>query len=130
MRRPRISPVWLVIVGILSVQFGAGVAKTLFDEVAPTTIVWLRLATSALLLLALARPALRGRTRADWLVVVGFGLVLGLMNWSIYQSFARIPIGLAVTLEFVGACLSEECGHRKGTSWVGQFAAQSRQMSI
>jgi len=120
-RRPKISPVWLVILGILSVQFGAGVAKTLFDEVAPTTIVWLRLATSALLLLAIARPALRGRTRADWLVVVGFGLVLGLMNWSIYQSFARIPIGLAVTLEFVGPLTLAVLGSRRVRDllWVG-----------
>ena len=58
----RLSPIWLVLVGILSVQLGAGIAKTLFDEVAPTTIVWLRLVTSALVLLAIARPALRGRS--------------------------------------------------------------------
>ena len=43
----RLSPIWLVVVGILSVQFGAGIAKSLFDEVEPTTIVWLRLVTSA-----------------------------------------------------------------------------------
>ena len=77
MRTSRLSPIWLVLVGILSVQFGAGIAKTLFDEVAPTTIVWLRLATSAVVLLAIARPALRGRTRQDWLVVLAFGLILG-----------------------------------------------------
>jgi inner membrane transporter RhtA len=109
----RVSPIWLVLVGILSVQFGAGVAKTLFDEVAPTTIVWLRLVTSAIVLLAIARPALRGRTGRDWLVVVAFGLVLGLMNWSIYQSFARIPIGLAVTIEFVGPLTLAVLGSRK-----------------
>ena len=109
----RVSPIWLVLLGILSVQFGAGVAKTLFDEVAPTTIVWLRLAASALVLLAIARPALRGRTREDWLVVLGFGLTLGLMNWSIYQSFARIPIGLAVTIEFVGPLTLAVLGSRR-----------------
>jgi inner membrane transporter RhtA len=120
-RTARVSPVWLVIGGILSVQFGAGIAKTLFDEVAPTTIVWLRLATSAVVLLAIARPALRGRTRRDWLVVVTFGLILGLMNWSIYQSFARIPIGLAVTLEFVGPLTLAVLGSRRARDliWVG-----------
>ena len=61
-RLARLSPVWLVLGGILSVQFGAGVAKTLFDEVSPTTIVWLRLLTSAVVLAAIARPGLRGRT--------------------------------------------------------------------
>jgi inner membrane transporter RhtA len=117
----RVSPVWLVLLGILSVQFGAAVAKTLFDEVTPTTIVWLRLVTSAVVLLAIARPAMRGRTGRDWLVVVAFGLVLGLMNWSIYQSFARIPIGLAVTLEFVGPLTLAVLGsHRlRDLVWVG-----------
>ena len=109
----RVSPIWLVLVGILSVQFGAGVAKTIFDEVAPTTVVWLRLLTSAAVLMLIARPALRGRSRRDWLVAVGFGLTLGLMNWSIYQSFARIPIGLAVTIEFVGPLTLAVIGSRR-----------------
>ena len=115
------SPVWLVLIGILSVQFGAGVAKSLFDEVAPTTIVWLRLATSALILVAVARPVLRGRTRADWLVVVAFGVALGTMNWAIYQAFARIPLGVAVTLEFVGPLTLAVLGsHRlRDLLWVG-----------
>lgn len=98
----RLSPVWLVLLGICSLQFGAGVAKSLFGEIGPTAMVWLRLASSALILLAIARPHLRARTRADWLVVLGFGTTLGLMNWSIYQSFSRIPLGIAVTIEFLG----------------------------
>ncbi len=118
MRTARVSPVWLVLGGILSVQFGAGIAKTLFDEVAPTTIVWLRLATSAVVLLAVARPVLRGRTGRDWLVVLAFGVILGLMNWSIYQSFARIPIGLAVTLEFVGPLTLAVLGSRRARDLV------------
>ncbi len=121
MRVSPISPIWLVLLGILSVQFGAGFAKTVFDEVSPTTIVWLRLVTSALVLLAIARPALRGRTRQDWLVVLAFGLALGLMNWSIYQAFARIPIGLAVTIEFVGPLTLAVLGSRRlrDLLWIG-----------
>jgi inner membrane transporter RhtA len=69
-------------------------------------------------LLAVARPALRGRSSRDWLVVVAFGLVLGLMNWSIYQSFARIPIGLAVTLEFVGPLTLAVLGSRRARDLV------------
>ena len=117
----RASPVWLVLAGILSVQFGASVAKSLFDEVSPTTIVWLRLAASALVLMAIARPRMRGRTRDDWLVVLAFGLVLGLMNWAFYQSMARIPIGLAVTIEFVGPLSLAVLGSRRlrDLLWVG-----------
>ena len=107
------SPVWLVLVGILSVQFGAGIAKSLFDEVAPTTIVWLRLATSAIVLVLVARPRLRGRTGSDWLVVLAFGVALGTMNWAIYQAFARIPLGVAVTLEFVGPLMLAVLGSRR-----------------
>jgi inner membrane transporter RhtA len=120
-----VSPVWLVLIGILSVQFGAGVAKTLFDEASPTTVVWLRLATSAVVLLVVARPVLRGRTRADWSVVLAFGLSLGVMNWAIYQSFQRIPIGLAVTFEFVGPLALAVVGSRRVRDllWVALAAA-------
>src|SRR5690606_13877449 len=83
-------------------QFGAAIAKGLFDRIEPTGMVLLRLVASAVVLLVVARPSVRGRSRTDWLVVAGFGLSLGLMNWAIYQSFARIPLGLAVTIEFIG----------------------------
>ena len=118
-------PVWLVLVGIASVQFGAGLAKTLFDEVSATTVVWLRLVASALILLAIARPVLRGRSRQDWIVMLGFGLSLGVMNWSIYQAFARIPLGLAVTIEFVGPLALAVLGSRRPRDllWVVLAAA-------
>jgi inner membrane transporter RhtA len=110
---PRFSPVWLVLLGIASVQLGAAVAKDLFDLISPTGMVWLRLVTSALVLALLARPRLRGRTAGDWWVVVGFGVSLGVMNWAIYQSFARIPLGIAVTIEFVGPLTLAVLGSRR-----------------
>ena len=114
-------PVILVLIGIVSVQVGASIAKRLFDEVSPTGLVWLRLTASLLVLLALARPRLRGRTRDDWAVAVGFGLSLATMNWAIYQSFARIPLGVAVTLEFTGPLLVAVLGSRRARdlAWVG-----------
>lgn len=120
----RLSPVWLVLVGILSVQFGAGVAKALFDEVEPTVMVWLRLATSVVVLGLVARPTLGGRSRGDWLVVLAFGLSLGTMNWAIYQAFARIPLGLAVTIEFVGPLTLAVIGSRRPRDllWAGLAA--------
>jgi inner membrane transporter RhtA len=116
--------VWLVLVGIASVQLGAAVAKDLFGTISPTAMVWLRLVTSALVLAAIARPALRGRSRQDWLVVVGFGVSLGVMNWAIYQSFARIPLGLAVTIEFIGPLSLAVLGSRRARDllWVALAA--------
>lgn len=121
MTQPRISPIWLVLTGILSVQFGAAVAKDIFDLAEPTLIVWLRLTTSAVVFLLIARPDIRGKSRADWLPAIAFGLVLGLMNWSFYQSFARIPLGLAVTIEFVGPLTLAVIGSRRARDflWIG-----------
>ena len=123
MQRP--SPIVLVLIGIASVQLGAGVAKSLFDEVSPTVIVWLRLVTSAAILAAYARPRLRRRTSHDWLVVLGFGASLGLMNLAIYQSFARIPLGIAVTIEFIGPLTLAVLGSRRARDliWVTLAAA-------
>lgn len=119
-----LESVVLVLVGIASVQLGAGIAKTLFDEIPPSGIVWLRLATSTLVLLVWARPRLRGRDRLDWLTVLGFGICLGTMNWAIYQSFSRIPIGIAVTIEFVGPLLIAAFGFRRprDLAWVALAA--------
>ena len=116
--------VWLVLIGIVSVQAGAAIAKDLFGTVSPTSMVFLRLATSTLVLLAVARPSWRGRSRTDWLVVAGFGASLGLMNWAIYQSFARIPLGIAVTIEFVGPLTLAVLGSRRARDlvWVGLAA--------
>jgi len=116
----RIPAVWLVIAGIVSVQVGATIAKGLFDLVPPTAMVWLRLITSALILLLVARPRLTGHSGRDWLIVLGFGVSLLVMNWAIYQSFARIPLGIAVTIEFLGPLTVAVIGSRRLTDliWV------------
>ena len=118
--RAALGPVGLVLVGILSVQLGAAIAKGLFGEISPTAMVWLRLVTSALVLAAIARPRLTGRTRHDWLVVLGFGASLATMNWAIYQSFSRIPLGIAVTIEFIGPLTLAVLGsrHARDLVWV------------
>jgi inner membrane transporter RhtA len=101
-QRTRLGAVWLVLGSITTVQIGAAIAKHLFGDLTPTGVVWLRLVSAAVVLLAIARPRLRGRTRKDWLLVVTYAVALAGMNWCIYQAFSRIPVGLAVTLEFLG----------------------------
>jgi inner membrane transporter RhtA len=120
----RLSPVWLVLIGIMSVQFGAAVSKGQFDEIPPIGMVLLRLLTSSLILLALARPRLDGRTGADWRPVLALGLALGAMNWAFYESFARIPLGVAVTIEFIGPLAVAALGSRRPRDlvWVGLAA--------
>jgi inner membrane transporter RhtA len=101
-----VPPPALILLGIVSVQVGAGLAKHLFDRLPPDAVVLMRLATSAVVLGFVTRTALRSVLRDhSWrnlAVAAVFGLTLALMNFSIYQSFARIPLGIAVTIEFLG----------------------------
>ncbi len=102
--RPRSEgrAVALVLAGGLSVQFGAAFGVILLTRIGPVGAVTLRLVLAALLVVALARPRLAGHSRRDLAVVVGFGLVLATMNVSFYLAAARLPLGAAVTLEFLG----------------------------
>ena len=109
----RIPAVWLVLGGIVSVQVGAAIAKNLFGEVPPTTMTWMRLATSTVVLMLIARPRFRDRTGRDWLTALVFGVALATMNWAIYQSFAQIPLGMAVTIEFLGPLTLAVIGSRR-----------------
>lgn len=93
----------LVLAGVLSVQLGAAAATSLFDEVGPAGTVMLRLLFAAIVLLAMWRPTREDvSSRQKARLVAAFGVVLALMNFSFYESLDRIPLGIAVTFEFVG----------------------------
>jgi inner membrane transporter RhtA len=92
----------LVLVGIASVQFGAALAGTIFDDIGPAGTVLLRVFFAAVVLMAIWRPRVRDHPPRDLRLVALFGLVLGTMNLCFYESFARIPLGVAVTIEFAG----------------------------
>jgi inner membrane transporter RhtA len=92
----------LVIAAIASVQLGGAFAKTLFDEIGPGGTVWLRIITAAIVLAAVWRPRARGLSRDDLLLVLAFAVSLAGMNFAFYSSLDRIPLGVAVTYEFVG----------------------------
>jgi len=87
---------------VVPVQLGAAFAVELFDELGPAGAAFARLAFAALILVAWWRPTLRGRPAGAVRVAVVFGLVLGAMNLCIYEAMDRIPLGVAVTFEFIG----------------------------
>ena len=120
----RIHPVVLVLIAIASVQFGAALAKGIFDAAHPATLAFLRAAIASLVFLLIARPRISNRSRGDWLVAAGYGLCLSGMNLLIYLSISRIPIGLAVTLEFVGPLALAVLGSRRAVDliWVALAA--------
>jgi inner membrane transporter RhtA len=92
----------LVLAATASVQSGAAIAARLFPVAGPGGTVLLRLGLSAPILLLLARPSLRRRGPTDVAWAVAFGLVLAGMNTAFYEALSRIPLGVAVTVEFIG----------------------------
>jgi inner membrane transporter RhtA len=92
----------LVLGAIASVQLGSALATTIFHEVGPGGAVLLRLVAASAVLCAVSRPTLRARSRRQLGLAVVFGLVLAAMNMTFYHALQRIPLGITVTLEFVG----------------------------
>jgi len=114
-----------VLAAVASVQFGAALAKTLFDDLGPGGTVFLRVLFAALLLLVLWRPRVGGRPRRDLALAAAFGVSLAGMNLSFYGALDRIPLGVAVTFEFVGPLGVAVVGSRRALDllWVVLAAA-------
>jgi len=92
----------LVMVSIVSVQFGAAIAKEIIDIAGPIGTVFYRVLFAAIVLCAVTRPAFRGRSRSDWTHIVVFGVALAGMNVCYYAALQHLPLGVTVTIEFIG----------------------------
>jgi inner membrane transporter RhtA len=123
-RSERLTSMSLVMGAVASVQVGAAIATTLFDELGPAGTVLLRTGFAALVLVLLWRPSLRGRSTVALRDAVLFGLALAGMNLSFYAALDRIPLGIAVTLEFTGPFLVAVAGSRRASDllWVALAA--------
>lgn len=108
----RVPPTAQVLAGIVSVQIGAALAKQLFATVGSTGSVALRIFFAAVILLVVWRPSLR-LGRQAWAVVATYGLVLGAMNLSFYLALAQLPLGVAVTITFLGPLAVAVGGSRR-----------------
>jgi inner membrane transporter RhtA len=113
-----------VIAGVASTQVGGAIAKTLFGELGPTGTVFLRTVFAALALFLLWRPRIAGHTRRDIALALAFGLSLAAMNLFFYEALDRIPLGIAVTIEFVGPLAVAVGGSRRALDlvWVALAA--------
>ncbi len=121
----RASAVALVLGAATSVQGGAAVAKSLFPQLGPPGVVFLRLLFGGIALWAIARPRLRDRPPQELGVVAALGVVLVSMNLSFYESLDRLPLGIAVTVEFLGPLAVAVLGSRRALDlvWVAAAAA-------
>ena len=123
-RASRIPPHALVVASISSVQVGAAWATTIFDAVGASGACLLRLASASAVMLAVTRPNLRSLSRRQALTACALGLILAGMNLTFYQAISRIPLGTAVTIEFIGPLLVALLGsrHRRDLLWAALAA--------
>jgi len=105
MRRPAVPPPLLVLTAIASVQVGSAVARTLFDDLGAAGVTLLRLAIAALVLAVAARPRVRAWSGAAWRAAALLGVVMAAMNLTFYLALRTVPLGTAVTVEFLGPLL-------------------------
>ena len=117
---------------IASVQVGATVARHLFDFLGPEGTVFVRVGFGALILLAVARPRRLSTVSRHWRSVVLFGLIIAAMNLCFYESIARLPLGIAVTIEFIGPLGVAIAGSRKALDfgWAAMAAAGVVMLSL
>jgi inner membrane transporter RhtA len=95
-------PIALVLAAMASVQMGASIAKTMFPAVGPVGMVAVRIALGTIVLCLLMRPWRARITAANWRPLVIYGVTLGVMNLFYYLSLSRLPLGIAVAIEFTG----------------------------
>ncbi len=118
-----IPPLPAILLAIISVQFGAAIAKSLFPAIGAAGTASLRIGISALILFLAYKPNLRKITPQQWKLVIPYGLSLGTMNLIFYLAIERIPVGLAVTLEFVGPLVLAVFGSKRLIDYLWVFIA-------
>lgn len=96
------SPVGFLLIAILSIQFGSALAKSLFSELGPWGVVSLRVTFSALILFAIWKPKLHAKARQHYKLILAYGIVMAMMNSAFYAAIDRIPLGIAISIEFTG----------------------------
>jgi inner membrane transporter RhtA len=119
-QNPAFAPVAFILVAAFSVQGGAAMAKGIFPHIGVAGTAAIRTGLAAIILLAVFRPPVGRFTAAQWRAVVPYGVTIGLMNLLFYQALARIPLGLAVALEFLGPLAVAIFGSRRALDvvWV------------
>lgn len=119
----KLLPIAILFGGMVSIQFGASLAKHLFPIIGPAGTTFLRQTFAAVILWTAFRPWKRGLKKRDLKMIGIYGLTLGFMNLTFYYSIERIPLGIAVAIEFVGPLGVALWGSRKPLDFLWAFLA-------
>lgn len=101
-RLDRVPAQLLVVTSILSVQVGAAFGRSIFDELGAAGVTLLRVSLAALAMVVVIRPRISTWDRRAWQAAIVLGLTMGTMNLVFYLSLRTVPLGVAVTVEFMG----------------------------
>jgi inner membrane transporter RhtA len=104
-RRASLLPAAALMLAMISIQYGATFAKSLFPVAGPSGTTALRLGAAAIMLALAMRPWRARVPRGALPALIGYGASLGVMNLLFYESLRRLPLGIAVSLEFTGPLL-------------------------
>lgn len=120
----RLPPTSLLLTSIVSIQVGAAIAVNLFPAIGPVAVTFLRLAFAAVVLLVVTRRSIDATVRRNAGPVILLGVVIAATNLSFYGSISRIPLGIAVAIEFVGPLGLAAATSRKPLdfAWIGLAA--------
>ncbi|MGD9996149.1 MAG: DMT family transporter [Ilumatobacteraceae bacterium] len=98
----RFSPEALFVVSGIAQYTGAVIAVSMFDDVAPASVAWIRVTGAALVLLAISFRSRRPWTKAELGAAALFGIASAVMNLCFYLAIDRIDLGKSVVIEFLG----------------------------
>jgi len=114
-----LRPVALVLAGSLGIQSSAVVSSTLFGELGTVAVSTFRLVVAAVIMLAAFRPAVRTFTRQRWINACVYGIAMAAMNQFYFAAVHRLPLGVVVTLDFLGPCVVSFLGlkHWRERAW-------------
>jgi inner membrane transporter RhtA len=113
MRKRTVAGAAMIVGTSLSIQLAAAIAHDLFDRLGPMGVSAMRFSLGAAILLAIVRPELRGRDPATWRAIAAYGALLAVLNVTFFQAISRIPMGIAVTLAFIGPLVMALIGSRR-----------------
>lgn len=113
----------LVTIGLICQEVGASIAVLLFPTAGPLGMVALRLFFSAVILLIIARPRVRGHTASGWRAVWALGLSLAVMNGFFYLALERLALGVTVTIEVLGPLTLAVITARRRIVWLWALVA-------
>lgn len=118
-----VAPVVLVLIGSVGTQAAAVLVTGMLATVGAPGVSGLRMTAAAVIMVALFRPKLSGMTRARAINIVVYGIAIGMMSMMIYEAIARLPQGVAVTIDFLGPCVVSFLGLKMWRSRLWAIAA-------